>query len=90
LYFVIGVGGVTLGGGYGWLSGKYGLTIDILKEVEIVLADGSILIANEHENAGLFWAIRGGGSNFGVVTSFTYRAFPQTNDVWSGMVCGYP
>jgi FAD/FMN-containing dehydrogenase len=86
---ILGVGGLTLGGGYGWLSARYGLTIDVLEEVEIVLADGSILIANESKNVDLFWAIRGGGSNFGVVTSFTFRAFPQANDVWTGLVCGH-
>jgi FAD/FMN-containing dehydrogenase len=74
-----GVAGLTLGGGTGYLSRKYGLTIDNLLGAELVLADGSSVTADADTNADLFWAIRGGGGNFGIVTAFTFRAYPVEN-----------
>ena len=72
----VGIAGLTLGGGIGWLVRKYGLAIDALRAVEIVTADGRILTASADEHPDLFWAVRGGGGNFGIVTRFQYELYP--------------
>jgi len=80
----VGVGGLALGGGFGHLSGQHGLVIDNVKQVTIVIADGSILTASDTENQDLFWAVRGGGPNFGVVTEFVLQLHPQRPTVFAG------
>ncbi|KAL8856414.1 MAG: hypothetical protein Q9178_006984 [Gyalolechia marmorata] len=79
-----GIGGFTLGGGCGWLSGQHGPEIENLLSVDLVLADGRSIVVSTYENEDLFWAIRGAGQSFGVATSFTYRAFEQPNPVFAG------
>lgn len=81
-----GVAGLTLGGGFGWLSRKHGMTIDNLLSAELVTADGRQLHASESENADLFWGLRGGGGNFGVVTRFEFQLHPVGPNVLSGLI----
>ncbi|MFC1689331.1 FAD-binding oxidoreductase [Pseudomonadota bacterium] len=81
-----GVGGFTLGGGFGRLNRKYGLTIDNLVSAELVTADGQLRTVSAEQNEDLFWAIRGGGGNFGVATQFEYQLHPFDRNVLSGMI----
>ncbi len=81
-----GVAGLTLGGGFGWLSRKYGMTVDNLLSAHVVTADGSHVHASETKTADLFWGLRGGGGNFGIVTSFEFQLYPVGPDVLSGLI----
>ncbi len=81
-----GISGLTLGGGFGWTSRKYGLTIDCLRSARVVLADGSLVVASQQENSDLFWALRGGGGNFGVVTAFEFDLHPVGPQVFAGLI----
>ncbi len=84
-----GVGGLTLGGGFGWLSRKYGMTVDNLVAAEVVTASGDVLEASAEQHADLFWALRGGGGNFGVVTRFEFQLHRVGPEVLSGLIA-YP
>ena len=81
-----GIAGLTLGGGFGYLTRRFGWACDTLRSAEVVTADGRVARASERENADLFWALRGGGGNFGVVTSFEYQLFPVGPEVLAGAV----
>ena len=81
-----GIAGLTLGGGFGWLTRKYGMTIDNLISADVVTADGSMVKASEDRNSDLFWAIRGGGGNFGVVTRFEFKLHEIGTDVFAGLI----
>ncbi|NIO29723.1 MAG: FAD-binding protein [Candidatus Latescibacteria bacterium] len=81
-----GVAGLTLGGGFGWLSRKHGLTIDNLVSADVVTAAGELVKASKSENSDLFWGIRGGGGNFGIVTSFEFELHPVGPEVLAGLI----
>jgi FAD/FMN-containing dehydrogenase len=84
-----GIAGLTLGGGFGWLSRKYGMTVDNLESAEVVTAAGEVVRTSATEHPDLFWALRGGGGNYGVVTRFEFRLHPVGPDVLSGLIV-YP
>jgi FAD/FMN-containing dehydrogenase len=81
-----GVAGLTLGGGFGWTTRKFGLTVDNLISADVVTADAKLLRASDKENQDLFWALRGGGGNFGIVTSFEFKLHPLGPEVLSGLI----
>ena len=81
-----GIAGLTLGGGIGWLMPKYGLALDNLLAADLVTADGRVVRASADENADLFWAIRGGGGNFGIATSLEYALHPVGPIITGGVV----
>jgi FAD/FMN-containing dehydrogenase len=82
----VGIGGFTLGGGYGLLAGKYGFSCDNLVSAEVVLADGTTVVVDEETDPNLLWALRGGGGNFGIVTSFRYRVHPVTQVLGGNLI----
>jgi FAD/FMN-containing dehydrogenase len=84
-----GIAGLTLGGGFGWISRKYGMTVDTLESAEVVTAKGEVVRASASENPDLFWALRGGSGNFGVVTQFEFRLHQVGPDLLSGLIV-YP
>ena len=81
-----GIAGLTLGGGFGWLTRKYGMTVDNLVSADVVTADGKRIRASENENADLFWAIRGGGGNFAVVTQFEFNLHAVGPEILAGLI----
>ena len=81
-----GIAGLTLGGGFGWLTRKYGMTIDNLVSVDVVTAEGKKIRGSANENGDLFWAVRGGGGNFGVVTQFEFQLFPIGPEIVAGLI----
>ena len=81
-----GISGLTLGGGFGWLTRKYGMTIDNLISADVITADGKKIRVSENENADLFWAIRGGGGNFGVVTQYEFKLHPVGPEILAGLL----
>ncbi len=81
-----GVAGLTLGGGFGWLSRKYGMTVDNLVSVEVITAEGRRVVASASENPDLFWAVRGGGGNFGVITMFEFKLHRVGPEILSGLI----
>ncbi|MFB3915829.1 MAG: FAD-binding oxidoreductase [Terriglobales bacterium] len=81
-----GIAGLTLGGGFGWLTRKYGLTVDNLVSADVVTADNKKVRASETDDSDLFWAIRGGGGNFGVVTQFEYKLYPVGPQILAGLI----
>ena len=85
-----GVGGLSLGGGIGWLMRKHGLAVDNLVQAEVVTAEGEILGVSASDHSDLFWALRGGGGNFGVVTSFRFALHPVAPPSWPDRCSGRP
>jgi len=81
-----GVAGLTLGGGFGWLTRKYGMSVDNLESADVVTANGELVHASKDDNPDLFWALRGGGGNFGIVTNFDFRLHPVGPNVLSGLI----
>src|SRR6185312_6510148 len=81
-----GIAGLTLGGGFGWLSRPFGMTVDNLIGADVVTAEGELVHASATDNPDLFWAIRGGGGNFGVITSFEFTLHPVGPEVFSGLI----